>query len=334
MLNIKKPWENDSYLGNQKILEQLNTLSKNDKLNTTLLFHGSFGIGKATLAFRYTNYILCQESENFLKFKINNNQITNQIKNLTHPNLIYISNYDENDQSKEIKIEEIRGLKKKIMSKTINGAYRVVIIDSIDSLNKSSCNALLKILEEPPQKTIFILICHNINYIPDTILSRSIKFNFKDMNILNTNAILDLNRIKTNTDKIIKLYDNKRITAGKIVYLLKNNFEDIENDFEDFIANDKSNDFRNVLIKTRKYIKKEDNDKFLILIELFMIWIKKNAMKILYDIENNSDLLKTITYWDKYQIKYKNLNDFNLNKEEFILTLNKDVRSLLHMELL
>ena len=68
MLNIKKPWENDSYLGNQKILEQLNTLSKNDKLNTTLLFHGSFGIGKATLAFRYTNYILCQESENFLKF--------------------------------------------------------------------------------------------------------------------------------------------------------------------------------------------------------------------------------------------------------------------------
>ena len=60
-----------------------------------------------------------------------------------------------------------------------------------------------------------------------------------------------------------------------------------------------------------------------------MIWIKKNAIQMLHSIEDNSNLLRRINLWKKYHIKYKNLIEFNLNKEEFILTLHKDIQILL-----
>ena len=74
---MMKPWENISYFGNQKIISQLDTLYENDKLNSTLLFNGSYGLGKATLAFRFSNYILNQKTEKFTSFTIKNNPITN-----------------------------------------------------------------------------------------------------------------------------------------------------------------------------------------------------------------------------------------------------------------
>ena len=180
---MMKPWENISYFGNKKIISQLDTLYENGKLNSTLLFNGSYGLGKATLAFRYSNYILNQNTEKFSSFAIKNNTITNRIKKNVHPDLIYISNNDQDSSNHEIKIDQIRTLKTKLISKTLNGSNRIVIIDPLESLNKSSFNSLLKVLEEPPQKTLFILICHQINKIPDTILSRSIKFNFNDIDI-------------------------------------------------------------------------------------------------------------------------------------------------------
>ena len=326
---MMKPWENISYFGNQKIISQLDTLYENDKLNSTLLFNGSYGLGKATLAFRFSNYILNQKTEKFTSFTIKNNTITNKIKKNVHPDLIYISNNDQDNSNHEIKIDQIRTLKTKLISKTLNGTNRIVIIDPLESLNKSSFNSLLKVLEEPPQKTLFILICHQINKIPDTILSRSIKFNFNNIDIDDTKKILELNKIQVNTDKIINLYDNNRVTAGKIIHLLENSLEEIVDDFENFVSKQQSDDYKNILKRVKKYIKKEDNDKFLILIELFMIWIKKNAIQMLHNIEDNSNLLRRINLWKKYHIKYKNLIEFNLNKEEFILTLHKDIQILL-----
>ena len=187
----------------------------------------------------------------------------------------------------------------------------------------------MKVLEEPPKKTLFILVCHQINKIPDTILSRSIKFNFNNIDIDDTKKILELNKIQVNTDKIINLYDNNRVTAGKIIHLLENSLEEIVDDFENFVSKQQPDEYKNILKRVKKYIKKEDNDKFLILIELFMIWIKKNAIQMLHNIEDNSNLLRRINLWKKYHIKYKNLIEFNLNKEEFILTLHKDIQILL-----
>lgn len=72
----------------------------------------------------------------------------------------------------EISVEQIRALKEFFSKTSSEGGYRVAIIDSVDEMNPNGRNALLKILEEAPEKSLLLLICHNINGLLPTIKSR------------------------------------------------------------------------------------------------------------------------------------------------------------------
>ena len=175
--------------------------------------------------FRYANYIFSDNASSFINYKqVNNIIIFSQISNHSYPNLHYISNVDENGSSLEIKIEEIRKLKEKLTGKLLNGGYRMIIIDTINDLNKSAQNALLKILEEPPVNTLFILITHNFSSVPDTILSRCLKFNFKNLSISDTKQVITHLSHEVNVEQIIDMY-GMNASPGKIVNLINNNFE-------------------------------------------------------------------------------------------------------------
>ncbi len=108
-------------------------------------------------------------------------EVFNKIKLGTFSDLKIISP-DLLNNKKEIPIDDIRKIYDFFHVSSSMHDYRVVIIDSIDDLNVNSANALLKILEEPPEKTIFLLVCHKINNVLDTIKSRARILNFKPLN--------------------------------------------------------------------------------------------------------------------------------------------------------
>lgn len=72
----------------------------------------------------------------------------------------------------EISIEQIRKLKEFFSKTSSEGGYKIAIVDSVDNLNTNSSNALLKILEEAPNKSLLLLICNNYEGLIDTIKSR------------------------------------------------------------------------------------------------------------------------------------------------------------------
>lgn len=76
-------------------------------------------------------------------------------------------------------IDEIRDLREKIKLAPISGKYKVYIIDEVHMLTNDAFNALLKTLEEPPSHAIFILATTEADKLPDTIVSRSTRFNFQ-----------------------------------------------------------------------------------------------------------------------------------------------------------
>ena len=323
MNEINEPWQNELFIGHQPIISQLDRLKNNNSLNNTLLFSGPIGIGKCTLAFRYSSYIFSDIDSSFMDYKQINNSISTQISNHSHPNLHYISNADENGSSLEIKIEVIRKLKEHLTGKLLNGGYRVIIIDTINDLNKSAQNALLKILEEPPVNTLFVLITHNISKVPDTILSRCLKFNFKNLSIADTKQVINHLSHEMNTEQIIDMY-GMNASPGKIVNLMNNNFEEIIQDFNDLI-NSKNINEKNVLKIIKYYSKKENLGPFNILFELLMIWLKKNAISFLSNLDEDYKLYELLSYWDKYSDKYNDLNIFNLSREELLLNIHRDV---------
>lgn len=89
-----------------------------------------------------------------------------------------------------IRIDDVRG-STNFWPKSSGDGWRAVIIDSIDDMNPASANALLKILEEPPAKSILLLISHNVGQLLPTIRSRCTKLVLKP---LSDNAVASLLR--------------------------------------------------------------------------------------------------------------------------------------------
>ena len=92
-----------------------------------------------------------------------------------HPDINYIR---QDTQGGVIKIEQVRELQQNIYQTPQRGTHRFIVIDPADKMNISAANALLKILEEPPSHTTFILLAEQISSLPATILSRCQKYVF------------------------------------------------------------------------------------------------------------------------------------------------------------
>jgi len=318
------PWLNKVFIGHTEIIRQLNQLKNSKSINNTLIFNGPIGVGKCTLAFRYCNYIFANTDIAFIDYKQKNDNIFSQVSNHSFPNLCYISKNDEYGNSREIKIEDIRNLKESLAGKLLNGGQRVIIIDTINDLNRSSQNALLKILEEPPKDTLFILITHSISSLPDTILSRCLKINFKNLSLSDTNQVLAHVSPEIEIGPTQDIY-GESISPGKIIYLVNNNFEEIVEDFNSLIGKSNVTNQMNIFRIIKYYSKKENILAFNILFELFMIWLKKNAISLLADLNEDYKLYELLSYWDKYSEKFNNLNIFNLDRGELLLSIHKDV---------
>jgi len=153
-------------------------LYDNKKLPNKIIFSGPKGTGKATLAYHLTNYVFSKKEEfpyDVYKCKINDlNKSYKLILNNSHPNFHLI---DVLSDKKIIEISQIRKMINYANKTAFNNSERIVLIDNAENLNLNSLNALLKIVEEPNENIIFIIIFDNNKKILNTLKSRCLKFN-------------------------------------------------------------------------------------------------------------------------------------------------------------
>ncbi len=202
--------KSNSYLVNQEEAEAfLLNAYKANTLHNSYIFAGPKGIGKATLAYKFARFLLSAQDDKQSSYTSldtsPDTQVFKQIESGAHPDFLSLEKgYNKTDTAKiikaikagkpldqeeiaefkkssVIKIDEVREVNDFLAKSAALGGYRVVIIDSIDDLNQNSANAILKILEEPPKKTVLILISHNPNSLLPTIKSRCAKVFFKPL---------------------------------------------------------------------------------------------------------------------------------------------------------
>ncbi len=143
------------------------------------LITGREGVGKATLAYRIARYVLAEARERDpfgASLGIGEDtQAARQVLALSHPGLLVIRRpYDHKSKkhASVIPVDEVRRLRTFLSHTAGDNAWRVVIVDSADELNISSANALLKSLEEPPVRALFLLISSEPGRLLPTIRSR------------------------------------------------------------------------------------------------------------------------------------------------------------------
>ena len=277
-------------------------LYQNKMLPNKILLSGDKGLGKSTLAFHLINYALSKEEEfnyNINKFEINpENKSYRLTINGSNPNVNIIDTLFE---KKTIDIDQIRDLISKLNKSSFNNNDRFVIIDNIENLNVNSINALLKILEEPPPQTFFILI-NNDRFIMPTLKSRCINYQiFLDYdNVINvTNKILGDDVLNHLNKDLLNYY----LTPGKI-YSLINFFESNSYDLKRYNLKD----LLKLIIKESLYKKNLVIKN--IVFECVELFFRKN----INNIKKNP--------FDAYNYFIKKINDtkkFNLDEESLFM---------------
>ncbi len=168
-------------IGFDKIEKELIENITNSKLHHCILINGPKGNGKASFVYYLAKRLLDNEQEDNVTSKLINNN--------SHPDLFVIDINTPTEDGKEntskrneINISQVRNVLKKITYTNYLSKNKVLIIDAIDEINLNGQNALLKTLEEPPNNTYVLIVCHNLAKVLDTIKSRSITYTLGDIN--------------------------------------------------------------------------------------------------------------------------------------------------------
>ncbi len=143
----------------------------NDRISHAYLFCGTRGTGKTTAAKVFAKAVNCLNPKN--GSPCNECEICRGIQNGS------ILDVTEIDAASNNSVDNIRDLREDVNYVAARTKYRVYIIDEVHMLTTGAFNALLKTLEEPPAHVIFILATTEVHKIPETILSRCQRFDFR-----------------------------------------------------------------------------------------------------------------------------------------------------------
>jgi DNA polymerase III subunit delta' len=154
---------------------------RSGRIPHAFLIVGPKGIGKATLAYRMARFVLAHPDPAAREVKAAtslavdaDNPVARRIAAQGQPDLLILERTlnDKGVLHKQIAVDDIRRSVAFFGSTAREGGWRVAIVDAVDELNASGANALLKVLEEPPQRALLLLVSHSAARVPATLRSR------------------------------------------------------------------------------------------------------------------------------------------------------------------
>lgn len=248
-------------IGLEHIKSHLNTTISNGRIAHAQLFVGPSGSGLLPLAIAYAMELLCLSHE---KGSASYHRCRKQVAQLTHPDLhfVYPVNHTETvkraavsdsfseiwrnfvkthpyaslfqwfqhlgieNKQGNINVKEAEEIAKKLALKAYEGGYKVIIIWMADKMNTECANKILKLVEEPPHKTVFLLLTENEEQIINTIYSRCQKIQIP---LLPESAIARALVEKSGLSKAdaIKVSRQSHGDFNKALQLIANSSEDL-----------------------------------------------------------------------------------------------------------
>lgn len=181
-LAVRAPRETTALYGHRDAEQTLLAAYRSGRIPHAWLIGGAQGIGKATLAYRVARFVLThsdpsarsvQDADNL--YVDQDHPVARQIANGSHGGLLTLERTvnDKGTMRTVITVDESRETIGFFGSTAASvGGWRVCVVDTVDELNANASNALLKILEEPPARSLFLLISHAPARVLATIQSR------------------------------------------------------------------------------------------------------------------------------------------------------------------
>ena len=319
-----RPTNFDELIGQEVVAETITNSIKANKIPNAYLFTGIRGVGKTTIARIVAKALNCKNGiEGIDDQKSCENCICESIANSNHIDVLELNGADKTS------INDIRDLIEFSRYRPTSSKYKIFIIDEVHQISSSAFNALLKILEEPPEYLKFILATTEVKKVPVTILSRCQRF--------------DLTRIKTSElfsfIKKIKDKENGNISDEALRLIVKISEGSVRDALSlldrALLTLDKNKQLG--LVEAQKIFGYFDKSQ---LIDLFYLILKGEEKKVIeiyrkiYDqgVEPKvfiTDFLEIIYYFKNINSLTLESTNFSLNDEEFskIKEISNDIEN-------
>lgn len=211
--NFPAPIDNNCLVGHEDVLNDFLTAwadRNNHPIHPVWMLTGPRGIGKATLAYQIAKKVYGNVGDFFII------DIQRNIDKDGKPK----------PDGKSISVYTVRAMIEKMQMSSMSGDWRVILIDSVDELNTAASNALLKLLEEPPAKTLFLLIVHQLANVLPTVRSRARVEKMRPLSISQLRRLCDTFMPDTDvSDEMLRLANgsfgriaNLKKSGGDIIY--------------------------------------------------------------------------------------------------------------------
>lgn len=246
----------EEIIGQEHIKNHLKKSAENGRIPHAQLFIGKEGSGTLPMAIAYAQHLLCSFSENKEACSIKCTKLqhpdlhfafpvttTDSVKRHPVSNLFleewrsfikeqpygslfnWLQHIGVENKQGQIGVDEAEDIVKKLQLKSYEGGFKVMIIWMAEKMNIAASNKLLKLIEEPPSKTIFLLVTEDEGQIINTIKSRCQALHFPAIG--NSNLVKSLiQREGIEQNEALKLAHQSEGNYNKAVHLLHNNSND------------------------------------------------------------------------------------------------------------
>ncbi|WP_298773981.1 DNA polymerase III subunit gamma/tau [uncultured Shewanella sp.] len=168
-----RPAKFEQVVGQSHVLHALTNALTQQRLHHAYLFSGTRGVGKTSLARLFAKGLNCEQGVSAQPCGLCASCV--EIAQGRFVDLIEV------DAASRTKVDDTRELLDNVQYRPSRGRYKVYLIDEVHMLSRSSFNALLKTLEEPPEHVKFLLATTDPQKLPITVLSRCLQFNLKSI---------------------------------------------------------------------------------------------------------------------------------------------------------
>ena len=208
-------------VGQERAVEQFASAWASRKLHHAWLLAGPKGVGKAAFARAATRRVLAEAAGpafDLPDLETNGDHpIVKLVEAGSHPDMRWLERLlnDKGNLNRNIKVEQIRELGDFLSLSAALSEWRVAVIDTLDDLEPSAANALLKMLEEPPPNTLFFLVSHAPGRLLPTVRSRCRRLDFQNLPDDAMTSILEAQAPKLNVNERREIIAMSSGSAGR-----------------------------------------------------------------------------------------------------------------------
>lgn len=275
-------------LGQEAAEQRLLAAYLSGRMHHAWLLAGPRGIGKATLAYRFARFLFSRPkpsaSDTPRSLDVAPESLPGKlVAARSHPDLLVVERaFDHKTERLKsvISVEDSREASQFFSLSPAMGGWRICIVDAADDLHAESANSLLKIIEEPPARSVFLIVAHSPGRLLATIRSRSIKLDLKP---LASDAVAEamgaLGAGESSPDELAAIAELARGSPGRALGLVGSQGARLFLKFQDVAA--RPPPFaRSPLLEIASHLKRPDaSEDFPLFSDLLSDWVAATARR-------------------------------------------------------